>query len=142
MLLLRYKIKIKDKMSLLVLSNLSKHSLSRMAARSMSSSNGFNELQNFVNGERSNPINSKTICDNVNPATGKVFGKFGLSNKDDVDLAVQSCSEAFESWKETTSSERAAILRKAARIVEENKDDIAVIETIDTGMSVFDFDKI
>ena len=120
-------------MSLLLLGRLSKDSLPKMAVRSMSSSKGFTELQNVINGQRCKPVNSTRTFDNINPATGEVFGKFGLSDKDDVNQAVKSCLEAYQDWQDSTSSERAAILRKAALIMEANRDDIAVMETIDTG---------
>ena len=124
-------------MSLQLLNRLSKHSFSKMAVRSMSGTKGFSELQNIINGKRCSPKNSTASFDNINPATGAVVGKFGRSNKDDVNQAVQNCLEAYEDWKESTSSERSAILRKAAIIVEENKDDIAVMETIDTGTVIY-----
>ena len=108
-------------------------SVSKMALRSSSNFKGFVETQNFINGERCKPITSTSTYDNLNPANGTLVGKFGLSNKDDVNKAVQSSLEAFESWKDTTSSERCAILRRAANILEENKDDLAIMETIDTG---------
>ena len=120
-------------MSLLLFGRLSKNSLPKMALRSMSSSKGFTELQNVVDGKRCRPVNSTRTFDNINPATGEAFGKFGLSNKDDVNQAVKSCLEAYQDWQDSTSSERAAILRKAALIIEENRDDIAIMETIDTG---------
>jgi len=111
-------------------------SASKMALRSSSNFKGFVETQNFINGERCKPITSTSTYENLNPAYGTSVGKFGLSNKDDVNKAVQSSLEAYEKWKDTTSSERSAILRKAALILDENKDDLAVMETIDTGKTI------
>ena len=93
----------------------------------------FNDQLNLISGKRSRPSNSKAEFENINPANGEIVGKFLLSTKQDVDEAVAAASNAYESWKETTSSERCRILRKAADLLEKNKKEFAVMETIDTG---------
>jgi len=122
----------------MLLLNLSKkvcqYNLSRMSYKTLSNFTVFNENQNFINGERCKPLTSSTFIPNINPATAKEVGKFGMSSKEDVNKAIQCAVDAYESWKETTSSERCAILRKAAKILDDNKRDIAVLETIDTGL--------
>lgn len=92
-----------------------------------------NSKQNFIDGKLCNALDNSRPCDNINPATGEKVGEFYLSGEADVDLAVKSSKEAFESWSERSASERSTIIRKAGEIIAQNKDDIAKLETIDSG---------
>ena len=94
----------------------------------------FDSNQNFINGKRCGSAERKNEYVNINPANGGEIGNFYLSSDVDVNEAVQSAKDAFESWSRSTASERSKILRKAADIVEANKGDIAKLETLDTGM--------
>ena len=62
-------------------------------------------LRNFVNGESVDTIDGRTT-DLVDPSTGAVFGTAPLSSDKDVDRAYAAAAEAFETWRDTTPSER------------------------------------
>ena len=109
----------------------------RLSCRTLSNFTLFNENQNFIGGERCKPLTSSITIPNINPATAETVGEFGMSNQEDVNKAVQCAVDAYETWRETTSSDRCAILRKAANILEDNKRDIAVMETVDSGLDPF-----
>lgn len=74
----------------------------------------------------------KTIC----PADGRVLAECAEATKEDVDEAVQAAWKAFESWKHVSVNERAAILTKIADIIDENKERLAIIESMDNGKPV------
>lgn len=74
----------------------------------------------------------KTIC----PANGRVLAECAEATKEDVDEAVQAAWKAFESWKHVSVNERAAILTKIADIIDENKERLAMIESMDNGKPV------
>uniref|UniRef100_UPI002FE2A2F6 aldehyde dehydrogenase family protein n=1 Tax=Muricomes intestini TaxID=1796634 RepID=UPI002FE2A2F6 len=74
----------------------------------------------------------KTIC----PANGRVLAECAEATKEDVDEAVQAAWKAFESWKHVSVNERAAILTKIADIIDENKERLAIIESMDNGKPV------
>ncbi|WP_334196478.1 aldehyde dehydrogenase family protein [Muricomes intestini] len=74
----------------------------------------------------------KTIC----PADGRVLAECAEATKEDVDEAVQAAWKAFESWKHVSVNERAAILTKIADIIDENKERLAMIESMDNGKPV------
>ena len=57
-------------------------------------------LENFIGGYFIGPLSSRFI-DNVNPATGQVYGQVPDSNEKDVDLAVQEAEKAFPAWSVT-----------------------------------------
>src|SRR5699024_4524987 len=55
------------------------------------------------------------------------------ANDADIDKAVAAAQEAFESWRLTSKTERANLLRKISDKIMENKDKIATIETLNNG---------
>ena len=54
----------------------------------------------------------------------------------EVNAAVDAAARAFESWSQTPAAERGAILRRAARILRERNDELAALETLDTGKPI------
>lgn len=89
----------------------------------------------FINGEfrpASNGATIETTC----PATGEHLAYIADGTAEDVDAAVKGAWEAFETWKKTTPKERAKILRDIADIIEENKDHIAMVESLDNGKPI------
>lgn len=71
--------------------------------------------------------------DNVNPATGEVYGQIPDSNEKDVDLAVSFAQKALESWAATPAESRFKILNKIADLIDENSEALALAETNDNG---------
>ena len=57
-------------------------------------------LENFIGGNFIAPLSGKFI-DNVNPATGKVYGQIPDSSQKDIDAAVHAAQKAFPSWSVT-----------------------------------------
>lgn len=90
------------------------------------------EGRNYIYGEFK-PRSSEEEYDNINPATGEVLGQFPLSNGYCVDAAYKGARKAFETWKNVSRVERAEYLNKVAVIVEQRKDEIARIISLETG---------
>lgn len=90
------------------------------------------QLENFIGGEFLPPENNHYI-DNVNPATGKVYGLIPNSTKSDVDKAVQSAKTAFESWSASSTEKRFKILNNIAELIDQYHDQLALAETNDNG---------
>lgn len=96
------------------------------------------ETQNFVNGRRCLPRNYEkgVSYDNINPATGKAIGVLHESDADTVNEAVKNAKDSFPGWAETTATERSNLLRRAAKIVAKRRQELAVVETVDTGKTI------
>ncbi|HSK28211.1 MAG TPA: gamma-aminobutyraldehyde dehydrogenase [Jiangellales bacterium] len=92
-------------------------------------------LRNFVNGEYVDARDGRT-SDLVDPNTGEVFAQAPVSGGEDVDAAYAAASTAFESWRDTTPSERQQALLKFADAVEARADDLVAAETENTGKPV------
>ena len=89
----------------------------------------------FINGEwvnSSNGVMVKTYA----PYNNELLSEFPDASESDVDLAVKSAKEAFKTWRKTTVKERAKILNKIADIIDENKDLLATVETMDNGKPI------
>ena len=74
----------------------------------------------------------KTKC----PADGEILAECAQATREDVDAAVQAAWKAFETWKNVSVNERAAILNKIADIIDENKEFLAMVESLDNGKPI------
>jgi aminomuconate-semialdehyde/2-hydroxymuconate-6-semialdehyde dehydrogenase len=90
------------------------------------------KLKNYINGILTTPYSNNYI-NNYDPSTGEVFTMIPDSDKDDVDLAVQSAEKAFESWSESSVDVRSDYLMKIADLIRTNIDKFALAETTDNG---------
>ena len=71
----------------------------------------------------------------INPATEEVICEVAEANTDDLDLAVQAARKAFTTgdWAHMSGSDRATLLFKLADLLEERKEELAHLETLDNG---------
>ena len=89
-------------------------------------------IQNYIGGDFVEPL-SKSYLQNINPATGEVYGQIPNSNADDVDRAVAAAEKAFLSWSLSTPEFRFKVLNKIAELIDEHLDELALAETTDNG---------
>ena len=90
---------------------------------------------NFIDGQFRPPCSGRYLP-NVNPATGQVIAEIAESGAEDVDAAVAAASRAFESWRRTPAEERSRLLIRVAELIEENFEELARLESEDTGKPV------
>jgi gamma-glutamyl-gamma-aminobutyraldehyde dehydrogenase len=91
----------------------------------------------FVDGISRPAISGETFK-TVNPATGKELAAVAACGKADVDFAVQKAREAFEDgrWRSLAPAERKRTLIAFARLIERNRHELAVLESLDSGKPV------
>ena len=92
-------------------------------------------IKNYINGEFVNPIKNQWV-DNYNPAIGEVYGQIPNSSKEDVELAYQAASKAFQSWSNTILDERHKILSKIADGIKNKLSFLAEAESKDNGKPI------
>ncbi|GGF25509.1 gamma-aminobutyraldehyde dehydrogenase [Subtercola lobariae] len=90
------------------------------------------ELKNFVNGEYVDASADRRL-DIIDPATEQVYATTPISNAADIDGAYRAAAIAFESWGESTPSERQLALFRIADAMEARAEDFADAESLDTG---------
>ena len=99
----------------------------------------------FVNGEFINP-HSKLRIDKISPINGDELSKIPNCGKNDIDYAVQSARQSFlnRKWVDTNINKKKQILFNLANLIEENLNELAYLDTIETGRSIknYFFDSI
>jgi acyl-CoA reductase-like NAD-dependent aldehyde dehydrogenase len=79
---------------------------------------------------------SKETFEAYCPANGDLLATCTNADKEDVDDAVKAAEEAFKSWKDVGSQERATFLLKIADLIDENAEKLAMVETLDNGKPI------
>ena len=95
-------------------------------------------LKNYINGEWVDAKGGKTR-EIINPATGEVLAVAADSDLEDVRAAVAAAKESFYGageWRRMAASARAAVLRKVADLMEEAMDELCMLESTNTGMTL------
>ncbi|MCK0439514.1 aldehyde dehydrogenase [Gordonia alkaliphila] len=69
------------------------------------------------------------------PATGELIGSVPSADATDVDTAVRAAREAFDSgvWRNTPPAERAAVIRRAADLINERSAEICALISAEMG---------
>ncbi|AMK16149.1 aldehyde dehydrogenase family protein [Methanobrevibacter olleyae] len=93
------------------------------------------EYKLYINGQWKDASDGgkfDTFC----PANGEKLSTCAEATKEDVDEAVKAANIAFEDWKLVDPIEKEEILLKIADIIDDNKDKLAMIETLDNGKPI------
>ena len=92
-------------------------------------------LQNFIDG-KSVPSKSGKTSEVINPSTGKAYATAPISNSADIDAAMAAANKAFDSWRDSTPSERQRAILKIADAIEARQDELIAIESENTGKPI------
>lgn len=91
------------------------------------------DCSHFINGEYVPSTNGKTF-ENVDPATENILGNIAEGGKEEVDHAVGVARKALKGeWANLPLKERSNIIRKIGDLILERKDELAELESLDTG---------
>ena len=99
--------------------------------------------QAFIDGSFRPAVSGKTF-DTVNPATGEVIAKIAACGSEDVDLAVEKARDAFEDgrWSRLHPRDRKDVLIRLAKLIKRNARELAVMESLDSGKTIFDCETV
>jgi aldehyde dehydrogenase (NAD+) len=94
-------------------------------------------LMNLIDGKPSDALSGERI-DVACPSDGKVFASIPASGAADVDRAVKAARRAFDSgpWSRMPAFERGRLLTRLGHLVEKHGDELAALESRDTGKPV------
>ncbi|KAM9228963.1 mitochondrial 10-formyltetrahydrofolate dehydrogenase isoform 2-T2 [Dugong dugon] len=90
--------------------------------------------QCFINGQFVDADDGKTY-DTINPTDGSTICKVSYASLVDVDKAVAAAKDAFENgeWGRMNARERGRLMYRLADLLEENQEELATIEALDSG---------
>src|SRR5687768_17842857 len=92
--------------------------------------------RSFVDGEWVNSASGRT-APNINPANlDDVIGTIELASRDEARRAVEAAYNAFREWKRTPAPARGRIVARAARLMEDRKDEFAAAITREEGKTI------
>src|SRR6266542_1066879 len=91
-------------------------------------------VANVIGGEE-RPAAGGGTFEKLSPATGEVIGLVARSGREDVDAAVGAAVEAQPAWAARTVTERGAILRGIAQLMERDREAVAEVVSAETGKS-------
>ncbi len=74
--------------------------------------------------------------ESINPASGEVLETFDEWPDEQVSSTLQSVDQAFLQWRETSFEERAALMKKAAAVLRDHKEDYARMMALEMGKPV------
>lgn len=99
--------------------------------------------QAFIDGAFRPAISGATF-DSINPATGEVLAQIAACDGADVDFAVQKARDAFEDgrWSRLHPSERKEALIRLAKLMKRNSRELAVMESLDSGKTIYDCETV
>ncbi|MBI0074132.1 NADP-dependent succinate-semialdehyde dehydrogenase [Commensalibacter sp. M0357] len=88
--------------------------------------------QCFIDGQWLNADNGQVI-QVVNPATDEIIGTVPKMGGNETKKAINAAQTAQIAWRKKTAKERSVILRRWYELMEKNKDDLALILTLEQG---------
>lgn len=93
------------------------------------------QYDNFIGGEWVPPAGGEYF-DVVTPITGKVYTKAARGTAADIEKALDAAHAAADAWGKTSAAERSQILLKIADRIDENRELLAYVETVDNGKAI------
>ncbi|MUG91539.1 aldehyde dehydrogenase family protein [Scytonema sp. UIC 10036] len=91
----------------------------------------------LINNEWVESVSGKRF-ETINPATGETICSVAEADAADVDKAVHAARAAFNSgeWRKMSATRRGELLYKLADLIEQNKEELAQLETLDNGKPI------
>ena len=97
----------------------------------------------FIDGGFRPAASGKTFA-STNPATGEVLTEIAACDAKDVDFAALKAREAFDDgrWSRQPPGARKEVLIRLAKLMTRNARDLAVMESIDSGKTIYDCETV
>ncbi len=93
------------------------------------------DLLNYIDGEFTTAASEEWLND-LSPVTGMRIARVPNSNEDDIDAAVTAARSALPEWAAFSREERATWLDKIADALEVRSEEVAQLESLDTGKPI------
>src|SRR5512145_1215541 len=97
----------------------------------------------FIKGQWQPPASGETYAP-VNPATEEPISLVGRGDERDIEAAVAAARKAFDEgpWPRMSAAERGRIVWKLGDLIMQNLDEMARLESVNTGKTLFDSGKV
>jgi len=88
--------------------------------------------QLFIGGQFVDAASGETLA-TLNPHDNSTIAEVALAGVADVDRAVDAATKALPAWRRMAAADRGRILLKLADLIEANAEELARLESLDTG---------
>lgn len=95
------------------------------------------QTQLFIDGRFVAALSGETLA-TLNPHDNSEIAQVSMAGREDVDRAVQAAKKAFPAWNAMAAADRGRLLLKLADAIEANADELARLESMDTGHPIRD----
>src|SRR5215471_13827269 len=95
----------------------------------------FNPRGLFIGGRWVAPADDKSFV-SINPSNMEKLADVPSASETDVDRAVKAAKAAFKDWSRLPIKQRARCLERLADRIEENADELALIDAVDSGNAI------
>ncbi|KAF2649760.1 aldehyde dehydrogenase-like protein [Lophiostoma macrostomum CBS 122681] len=85
---------------------------------------------NIINNEF---VSTPTTRHSIDPATDEPLYEVPVARQEDLDAAVEAARKAFPSWSKTSFEDRAKLLIAFADAIEENREELEKLQTLEQG---------
>ena len=92
-------------------------------------------LPHFIDGHHDDG-RSGTAFDNLTPIDNSRICEVARGGAADIDAAAQAAKRAFPAWRDLPGEDRKRLLHRVADLIEDREEQIAVIESMDTGQPI------
>ena len=92
----------------------------------------FKALRLFINGKWLGTASDGRMPV-VNPATGAPLGELPMAGEFELELTLDAAQHGFRLWRDTAPAERCAIILRAAQLIREREESIALVMTEEQG---------
>lgn len=93
--------------------------------------------QLFINGRFVDAESGETLA-TLNPHDNSPIADVAMAGKADIDKAVAAAHKAFPKWSRVAAMDRGRILLRLADLIEQNAEELARLESLDTGHPIRD----
>ena len=90
-------------------------------------------IQNYINGKF---VDTENTIEDINPATGDIIAHIPKSSSNEVEQAVSAADLARKNWAKLSLEKRAIWLDRIADNLESKSEEIASLESLDTGKPI------
>jgi 5-carboxymethyl-2-hydroxymuconic-semialdehyde dehydrogenase len=89
-------------------------------------------LGHFIDGTATAGMGGEPF-DVLDPSTGQVLGQALAGTREDIAAAAAAAKRAFRTWSQTSGEKRRKLLHAIADAIEARAEEIALVESLDTG---------
>lgn len=105
------------------------------ATHSYGPSSKLDTQRSYISGQYVANQSGETFA-NYYPGSGEKICDIEIAGQAEVNAAVAAAKQAFETWSQVPAVERGNILRRAAQILRDRNQELAELETLDTGKAI------